>query len=530
MKKGTFDPIVSDLLAKTKTRRQFITQASLLGIGAVAASNMFTASKAWAATAKKGGTLNLASSTGGIGDQLDPVKYYATNDYMRGFQIYSPLTAVGRDSQALPALATSWEPNSDASEWTFQLRKGVTWSDGKPFTVKDVIYSLQRHLAEGSESPAKPMIEQVTEMKADGDHVVHMKLASPNVDTPILFTQPRLQITQEGEEEFKNPATIGPFLLKEFKPGIKTVLTRNEGYWGDVPHLDTLVISIILDSTARMNALMAGKIDIVDRVDNRLIELLNKTPGVELVSSKSARHTNLAMMLDRPPTDNNDLRMAIKYLIPREKIVSNVLKGYGQISNDHQVPPFDPLYCTDIPQRQYDPDKAKFHLKKAGMEGLTIQLHTSDQATQGSEAIALLCQEAAKPAGLNYDVVKVPPGSYWQTAWMQQPLIVSGWDPRPTADLMLTLACKSGGSWNETRWANERFDELLVGARGELNAARRKEMYCEMQVLLHDQGGVGLMAFTDFIDGRRSNVKGFEPHSSGMARYAFFGTELWLDS
>ena len=109
---------------------------------------------------------------------------------------------------------------------------------------------------------------------------------------------------------------------------------------------------------------------------------------------------------------------------------------------------------------------------------------------------------------------------------MQVPLCVSGWDARPTADLMLTIANKSDGSWNETAWGSERFDELLVAARGETDAAKRKGMYCEMQRLLHDDGGVGMLGFYDMIDSRRDNVVGFDPHPAGYNRDAFFATDI----
>jgi len=276
--------------------------------------------------------------------------------------------------------------------------------------------------------------------------------------------------------------------------------------------------------------MMAGEFDIANDADRKLLDLIQRTSGMELVNSKSGQHTNLAMMCDRGPTDNNDFRLAIKYIIPREKIVKNVFKGYGMVGNDHQVPPTDPFYCHDIPQRTYDPDKAKFHLKKAGMEGATIELQTSEQATAGAEAIALLISEAAKPAGLDMKVTVVPPAAYWETAWMQQPLVVSGWNPRPTADLMFTTANKSDASWNETQWKNAKFDELLIAARGELDNDKRKGMYCEMQRMLHDDGGVGMIAYYDYIDVKRDTVMGFEPHPAGMARNAFFSTEVWIKS
>ena len=513
------------------SRREFLKRSSALGIGAAAVAGGLSLSPGTAfASPTKGGTLRLAVSSGGTTSSLDPTKYLATSDYTHGFQIYSPLVALDRKSQPVAALATSWEPNATATEWVFKLRNDVKWTDGKDFTSADVLYSLKRHTAEGSESAAKPLLAQITEIRADGKHAVRMTLSGPNADLPTLFTQPQLMITQEGEEKFENPNGTGPFKIEEYKHSIRLLTVRNDDYWGGAPHLEAIENRIVTDPTARMNAMMAGEFDIANDADRKLLDLIKRTPGMELVNSKSGQHTNLAMMCDRGPTDNNDLRLAIKYIIPREKIVKNVFKGYGMVGNDHQVPPTDPFYCHDIPQRTYDPDKAKFHLKKAGMEGATIELQTSEQATAGAEAIALLISEAAKPAGLDMKVTVVPPAAYWETAWMQQPLVVSGWNPRPTADLMFTTANKSDASWNETQWKNAKFDELLIAARGELDNDKRQGMYCEMQRMLHDDGGVGMIAYYDYIDVKRDTVMGFEPHPAGMARNAFFSTEVWIKS
>jgi peptide/nickel transport system substrate-binding protein len=352
-----------------------------------------------------------------------------------------------------------------------------------------------------------------------------MKTGSPNADLPILFTQPQFMISQEGEEEFVNPSGTGGFIMKEYEVGIYARVERNPNYWGDC-YLDALEWITNVDGTARMNAMMAGEYDIATEVDRNLIDLVQRAPGVEIVASASGRHTNLAMMADRDPTSNHDLRQALKYSIPREQVITNAFKGYGMVGNDHQVSPTDPFYCDDIPQRTFDPDKARHHFKKAGMEGANLTLYTSDMAVSGSEAIALIYAEGAKAAGIDLQVQVAPPGSYWSKVWMQVPLCVSGWDARPTADLMLTIANKSDGSWNETAWGSERFDELLVAARGETDAAKRKEMYCEMQRLLHDTGGVGMLGFYDLIDSRRDNVVGFDPHPAGYNRNAFFSTEI----
>jgi peptide/nickel transport system substrate-binding protein len=525
MANGTIYDLRDQLTVGQISRRQFLKRAGALGISAAATSTLLASATAAAASRKSGGTLRVCIASGGQTDSLDPTKFLSTGDYARGHSIYNPLVALNPSMEPIPALAESWESNSTADEWVFKLRKGVTFSNGKDFTSADVLYSLQRHLRPESESPGKPLLEQVTEMTADGAHVVRMKTGSPNADLPILFTQPQFMISQEGEEEFVNPSGTGGFIMKEYEVGIYARVERNPNYWGDC-YLDALEWITNVDGTARMNAMMAGEYDIATEVDRNLIDLVQRAPGVEIVASASGRHTNLAMMADRDPTSNHDLRQALKYSIPREQVITNAFKGYGMVGNDHQVSPTDPFYCDDIPQRTFDPDKARHHFKKAGMEGANLTLYTSDMAVSGSEAIALIYAEGAKVAGIDLQVQVAPPGSYWSKVWMQVPLCVSGWDARPTADLMLTIANKSDGSWNETAWGSERFDELLVAARGETDAAKRKGMYCEMQRLLHDDGGVGMLGFYDMIDSRRDNVVGFDPHPAGYNRDAFFATDI----
>jgi peptide/nickel transport system substrate-binding protein len=527
MPKNSIYDLRDQFISGRISRRQFLRRSTAIGMSAAAASSLLAAAPLFAATPKRGGTLRVALASGGETESLDPTRYNSSADYARGNSTYNPLVALNRKMQPIPALAESWESNAKADEWVFQLRKGVTFHNGKDFTSADVVYSLQRHLREDSESPGKPILQQVTDIQADGKHTVRMKVDSPNADLPIVFTQPQFLITQEGEEEFKNPSGTGPYKLKEYQLGIVSVGERNENYWGEA-YLDTVEMHTATDTTARMNAMMAGEYDIAIGVDRKLLDLMGKAPGIEIVASASGQHTNLVMMCDRGQTVNKDARLALKYCIPREQIVKNVFKGYAMIGNDHQVPPTDPFYCHDIPQRPYDPDKAKFHLKKAGMEGGSIILHTSDQAVVNSEAIALLYKEAAKGAGLNVDVKVAPPGSYWGKVWMQVPFCVSGWNPRPTADLMLTIANKSTSSWNEAAWGTEHFDQVLTQARGELDQSKRADMYCELQRMIHDDGGCGMLAFYDLIDSKRDNVMGFDPHPAGYNRNAFFTSEIWL--
>jgi peptide/nickel transport system substrate-binding protein len=518
-------------LCGAMTRREFVGRMSAAGLSAAAISTAL-AKVARAETPKRGGKVTVGVETAQTADSLDPRRYFSTADLLRGFTVYDVLINRGQDLLPKPHLAVSWESNADATEWVFELRKGVQFHSGKDFTADDVIYSITRLYAEDSESPAKSYLSQISEITKDGPHTVRLRLSSPNADLPIVMGENRIHMVEDGYQDFRTTTSgTGPFKVKEFQAGSTYVFERNDNYWGDGgPYIDEIEYVGIGDSTARVNALLSGDIDVLLFLDPKAVSLVNSRDDVAIIDAKSGSHRNVAMLRDRAPTNDNNFRLAMKYAIDRETIVKNVFKGYGHIGNDHQVSPIDPYYCDEIPQRVYDPDKANYYIKKAGLENKPIDFYTSDVPGSGGIAASEVFQQSAAAAGVQLNLIRPPADTYWQAIWLQKPVCVSGWDARPTPDLILSVACKSDSSYNETAWHDERFDKILVEARGVTDFAKRKEMYCELQRMLQDDGGVIILAFTDYLDARRSNVRGITPHPSGPLGFYQFATNLWLDT
>jgi peptide/nickel transport system substrate-binding protein len=179
-----------------------------------------------------------------------------------------------------------------------------------------------------------------------------------------------------------------------------------------------------------------------------------------------------------------------------------VIRGYGSLGNDHPIGPVNRYHATaeEIPQRVYDLDKAKFHLKKAGLDTLNVQIHVAEAAFAGAVDGAVLYQQEAKGAGINIEVVPVPDDSYWVNVWLIKPWCASFWAGRPTEDWMFTQVYSSGASWNESKWDNEKFNALLVAARAELDQSKRRDMYVEMQRILHDEGSTVIPLFPSFVE------------------------------
>ena len=309
------------------SRRGFIQGMSALGLSVAAVPGLLGGS-AMAASPKKGGKITVGVEAAQAKDSLDPTLLYGTANILMGFTVYDNLVNRGPDLKPIPWLAESWDVGADASEWTFKLRKDVEWHDGSPFGADDVIYSCNRHIREGTASPAKTFMSQITEMRKDGNHAVKFKLSTPNADFPIFLSDTRVQITKNGYEDFVSTTIgTGPFKVKEWKSGFRYQFTRNDNYWrSDGPWVDEIEVVGIGDISARVNSLLSGDTNVMLQVDPKSVGLVESNSRTNLLRTKSGAFINLAMMMDRSPTDNADFRLAMKYAVNREQIINNVFK------------------------------------------------------------------------------------------------------------------------------------------------------------------------------------------------------------
>jgi len=441
------------------------------------------------------------------------------------------LTRIDEFLIAQPDLAESWEANANATDWVFRLRKGVEFHSGKSLDAEDALYSIQRHLDKDVGSGAKAFVENVAEGIVEDKHTLRFKLKGPDADFPVILGTYPMKIVPVGTTDFSTAPGTGPFKLKEFKPGVRSLGHRNPNYWEEGrPYLDEVEWFGISDHNARMNALLAGDIAMMSGLDPKAIPRVERSKDVGVVNTKAGQYTNLAMMTDRKPTDSNELRLAIKHLQNRERVLKLIYKGNGMLGNDQPISPVDPMYCDEIPIRPFDPDKARHHLKKAGMDGGTIKIHTSQVAGTGAVEQALMLQREAGKIGLNVKVQRDPGDGYWSATWGKRPFFMSGWNMRPTANIMLTLAFTSDAAWNEARWKNARFDELLGLGRASLDPVQRKNIYCEAQSLVHDTGGVAIPCFIDYLDAMSDKVKGFIPMPLGPLGASQWPRSVWLES
>jgi len=481
------------------SRRNFMTATLALGVSMTAASGFLT--KADAATPKKGGRLRVGLTGGATSDVLDPgqiLDLYMI--HLQFGQLRNSLTEVAPNGELAPELAESWEASPDAKVWTFKIRQGVEFHNGKTLDSQDVVDSLNHHLGEDSTSAAKGILSGIVSVKADGNNVV-VELSGGDADFPFLMSDYHLNICAsngDGTIDWQSGIGTGGYSLVEHDPGVRSFTKRNPNYWKEgMANFDEVEILQIADASARVNALRTDALDCMNNVEVKTVDRLKNVAGIVVHSTTGNKQITMPMRTDTAPFDNNDFRLSIKHIVDREQWLKKIVYGYGELGNDSPIGPANIYRATtdEIPQRMYDPDKAKHHLKKAGHDSIKIQFHAAETGFGGAVDAGQLMRETAAPAGIDIEVVREPEDGYWSNVWMQKAFCACYWSGRPTENWIFSQIYASDASWNDTYWKHDKFNEFLVQARAELDTGKRREMYVEMQRIVHDEGGVCLPLF-----------------------------------
>lgn len=518
------------MISRGASRRDVLKYFMASGATLAASGALFgSATQALAETPKRGGRLVMVGDQHGPNDTLDPALFTSTVDYFRGRMYYGSLTRLTDSLGYEPELAEEIISNADATVWTFKIRKGVEFHNGKSLTADDVIYSMNRHLGANSVSKAAPLVSMVDRWEKVNDYEVRAVLKTPNADLPIALGTFHFKIVQDGTTDFSTAVGTGPYQVKEFAPGVRTIGTRFENFWGEGGYLDELEHYAIGDSTSRLNAFLAGDVDAMVNLPPKAISQVEATDGKDVWALKSGSYINIAPRLDMSISENAHLHKAMQYLMDRQRLLKGVYKGQASLGNDHPINAAYFDHCPDIPQRELDPEKAKFHFQRSGIGDTSIPVVCAEVAP-GAVEQCLFMQREGQKIGMNFDVKKVTTDGYWGAVWLKEPIAVATWNMRPTANIMMTLAFQSKAKWNETRWKNDNFDQTLEAVRGVTDADQRKQMYCDLQTMIHEENGMSIPVHRNYVDAAASHVKG----RTHVPLNNFGGAEspvsLWRDS
>ncbi|KIC09305.1 peptide ABC transporter substrate-binding protein [Leisingera sp. ANG-M1] len=490
------------------SRRTFMTSMVAAGVSVPLALSW--AEQVRAATPQRGGLFRAGLGSGSTTDSLDPATYEGTINASLAFMYANNLVEVDHTGGLVPELAESFE-SKDAKTWVFNLRQGVEFHNGKTLAPEDVIASINHHRGEGSKSAVGGLVKQIKQMRADGNAVV-FELETGNADFPYVLSDYHLIIlpAQDGVIDPVSGIGTGGYRIGKFEPGVRTEASRNPNYWKEgAAHFEEVELLSIIDTTARQNAVINGEVDAIDRVDPKTVALLSRVPTLNVVEKTSTLHYTFPMRADAAPFDNYDLRMAVKWAVNRQELVDKILLGHGSVGNDHPISTANRYHASDLPQREFDPDKAAHHFKKSGHSG-PLQLSAAETAFAGAVDAAQLIAASAAQAGIEVQVVREPNDGYWSNVWNRKPWTASFWSGRPTEDWMFASGYVAETEWNETAWrgsaAAKRFNAVVTEARTELDSSKRRTLYAEAQTLVHDDGGALVPMFANHIMGVSKTV------------------------
>jgi peptide/nickel transport system substrate-binding protein len=449
---------------------------------------------------------------------VDPIKNVSVADVMRITAIYEKLVEIDNDYQPHPVLAESWESNEDGTVWTFRLRKGVTFHDGRPFGAKDVVWSLRRVVDPTIDSGGAAILNMIDPDKvtAVDDHTVQIELAEPVAILPTLLTTKYAAIIpdQTNREDLqKKPVGTGPFMVESFTPGPRFVAQRNPNYWREgKPAAACIELSGIAETVSRTAALTSGQADVLIYLEPAAAATLGATPGVDLVEVSGGTVVNFAMWSDTPPFDDVRVRTAMKLVVDREAFVKTALLGIGVPGNDAPVTPLaSDAYRSDVIPR--DIEKAKQLLADAGYpDGLSVDLYTSESSPVMVPA-AQVYQQMAADAGIKVNVIVSPPDSYWTEIHLKRPFVTSFWGDRPTAEA-LSVAYLKNTAYPETHWFREDYDALIQKANATMDPGERRALYQQAQKLLAEEGGLILPGFARMVAAVRQSCTGYTPNNN----------------
>ena len=518
---------LATLVARGKMdRRSFMGRAAALGAATLAPAILVNAVRAEGPV--KGGTMRIGLGGGQATDTLDPALSASEGPNTLMAQFGEKLLEVDASGNIVPRLATEFGSSPDAKTWTFKIRDGVTFHNGKSVTADDVVKTMERHADSKSNSAALGLMTGIIRMSASGNEFV-AELKDPNADFPYIMADYHLIIQPDGGSA--NPAdgiAAGPYKVTTEEAGVRYVFEKYAGYWDDSRgHAAMLDVTIINDDTARVAAIQAGQMDMINRVAPKVAALVGRNQNVAVKSVPSRGHYVLVMRTNQPPFDNNDLRLALKYAIDRQSLLDRVMLGHGTLGNDLPINKYYPLFADDLEQRAYDPDKAGFHFKKSGHSGPVI-IETSEVAFPGAVDACQLFQQSAAAAGITLEVKRSPGDGYWTEVWNKRPFCASYWNGRPTQDMVYSTIYTTGAAWNESAYSNPEFDRTVVEARGELDTAKRIDLYRKLGLMIRDEGGTIVPVFSNFVDAIGQNVAGWVDDPNAPLMSALAPVKCWL--
>jgi peptide/nickel transport system substrate-binding protein len=503
------------------SRRQVIKRgaAGALALTGAGWAGRLAASADAASKPVRGGTLTVGMITGGTAETMNPGIAIAAADTVRCAQLYDLLFYNAPDIKTLiPALALSAEHNGNASVWTFHLRDGVHWHDGKPFGADDVVWNFKtwastanfNHYLFASSVDFKGVRKR-------GRLVVEVPLIRPVAEFPSVFAFFGPFIIQNGATNAslrKHPVGTGPFMYRSFIPGTQSVMTRNPHYWANngKPYADKLIVnSTFTDENARLNALLGGQIQVSIGIPPTVAATEKHSTQLKILNSPSPDPECILMRVDKGQFADVRVRQALKLIANREALAKQALDGYATPAND--LIGVGCNHYLNLPVPKQDIEKAKSLLKAAGQSHLSFTLPTSAAFAGFVEGATIFAQEAAA-AGVKVTVNQIPPSTYYTSTagFLTRPIAIDNGTTYTSLTALYQTWYTKYAPFNETWWGHQAggaaAENLINEAIAATDPSKAQTLWHEVQMQQYNQGGTLAFCNTNYLDATAPNIHG----------------------